>query len=59
MVISLRYSYEKEPPSPNRRIGMAKDLLRETLDRLENGKVADIGFAEDAIKRVRTDRMEL
>ncbi len=34
---------------------MAKKMLREPLDRLENGKPADLGFAEDALRRTRTD----
>ena len=34
---------------------MAKKMLRELLDRLESGKPADLGFAEDALRRTRTD----
>jgi hypothetical protein len=35
---------------------VAKKLLREPLDRLESNKPTDLGFAEDAIRRIRTDR---
>jgi hypothetical protein len=35
---------------------MAKKMLREPLDRLESNKPTDLGFAEDAIRRIRTDR---
>lgn len=56
LVVTLRYAYEGKPPK--KRTGMAKALLGEALARLEKGKPADLGFAEDAIKRVRTDRMQ-
>ena len=34
---------------------MAKKMLREPLECLENGKPADLGFAEDSVRRTRTD----
>ncbi|ABG04861.1 hypothetical protein Rxyl_1914 [Rubrobacter xylanophilus DSM 9941] len=58
LVVTLRYAYEGRPPSRAKRTGMAKALLSEALDRLEKGKPADLGFAEDAVRRVRTDTME-
>lgn len=58
VTISLRYSYKGRPPSLKRRAGMAKALLGEALDRLENGKPVDLGFAEDAVRRVRANKME-
>lgn len=58
LLISLRYSYEGTLPAHRKRIGMAQVMLREVLDRLEGGEVADLGFSEDARRRVRTDRME-
>jgi hypothetical protein len=58
VTVSLRYSYEGRPPSLKKRAGMAKALLSEALDRLETGKPVDLGFAEDAVRRVRTDTME-
>ena len=30
-------------------------MLRESLDRLESGKLNDLGFAEHAVRRIRTD----
>jgi hypothetical protein len=30
-------------------------MLRESLERLESGKPADLGFAENAVRRIRTD----
>ncbi len=59
VVVALRYSYEKKPPSPKKRLCMAKAMLRETLDRLERGEPAQVGFSEDVQRRVRTDWMEL
>ncbi len=58
LTVALRYSYEGKTPSPKKRVGMAKAMLRQTLERLEGG-VADVGFSEDALRRVRTDRMEV
>ncbi len=55
LTLTLRYSYEGRAPSFGKRIEMAKKMLREPLDRLENDKPADLGFAEDALKRMRTD----
>ncbi|MEW6635720.1 MAG: hypothetical protein AB1425_02780 [Actinomycetota bacterium] len=40
-----------------KRSGMAKALLAEALDHLEKGQPVDLGFAEDAVRRVRTDKM--
>jgi hypothetical protein len=56
--ITLQYAYEGRPPALKRRTNMAKALLAETLDRLEKGKPADLGFSEDAIRRVRTGTLE-
>ncbi len=58
LVVTLRYAYEGKPPSLRKRAELAKDLLREALDRLEKGKPTDLGFAEDAQRRVRPDKME-
>jgi hypothetical protein len=55
LTLTLRYSYEGRPPSFGKRVEMAKKMLREPLDRLENGNPADLGFAEDAVRRMRTD----
>lgn len=52
-VIPVRYSYGKNPPSRGKRVEMAKVMLGEALDRLEKYKPADLGFAEDAVRRVR------
>ena len=57
-MVTLRYAYEGRPPSSKKRVGMAKALLGEALERLEKGKPVDLGFAEDARKRVRTDKLE-
>jgi len=35
---------------------MAKKMLRESLAHLESNKPTDLGFAEDAVRRIRTDR---
>ncbi len=37
---------------------MAKAVLGDALDRLEKGKPVDLGFSEDAHRRVRSDKME-
>lgn len=58
LVLTLRYAYEGRPPSSRKRTRMAKALLGEALERLEKGNPVDLGFAEDARQRVRTDRME-
>ena len=58
MVVTLRYAYEGKPPPLRKRAEMAKALLGEALDRLEEGKTVDLGFAEDARRRVRTDKLE-
>lgn len=54
----MRYAYEGRPPSSKKRAEMAKVVLTEALDRMERGKPVDLGFAEDAVRRVRTDTME-
>ena len=36
---------------------MAKKMLREPLECLESGKPTDLGFAEDAVRRIRTDHI--
>ncbi len=59
LVVALRYSYEGRPPSSRKRAGMAKAILGEALERLEEGTPVDLGFAEDAQRRVRTDKMEV
>lgn len=58
LLISLRYFYEGRLPARGKRIEMAKAMLREALDRLEGGEVTELGFSENAQRRVRTDRME-
>ena len=55
LTLTLRYSYEGRPPSFGKRIEMARKMLREPLARLESGKPVDLGFAEDALRRIRTD----
>lgn len=57
-VVTLRCAYKDKPPSLKRRTEMAASLLREVLDRLETDKPVDLGFAEDARRRVRTDKMQ-
>ncbi len=56
--IALHYSYEGRPPSSRKRAEMARGVLREALERLGEGEPVDLGFAEDAARRVRTDAME-
>ncbi len=58
LIVTLRYAYQGSPPPLRKRAGMAKALLGEALDRLEEGKLVDLGFAENAAMRVRTDTME-
>lgn len=58
LLISVRYSYGKNPPSRGERVKMTKAMLEEALDRLERGRPTDLGFAEDAVRRVRTDQLE-
>jgi len=31
-------------------------MLRDPLDRLESGEPTDLGFAENAVRRIRTDQ---
>lgn len=57
-VVTLRYGYKDKPPSLKRRTEMATNLLREVLERLETSRPVDLGFAEDARRRVRTDKMQ-
>ena len=57
-IVTLRYVYKDKPPSLKRRTEMATSLLREVLDRLEADKPVDLGFAEDARRRVRTNKMQ-
>jgi hypothetical protein len=59
LIIAVRYSYEGRPPSFKKRIEMAKAMLREAVDRLEDGDPVDVGFSEDSSRRIRTDRMEV
>jgi hypothetical protein len=35
---------------------VVKKMLREPLVRLENNKPTDLGFAENAVRRIRTDQ---
>ncbi len=58
MVVAVRYSFEGRPPSLRKRSEMAKTVLYDALDRLEKGKLVDLGFSEDVRRRVRTDKME-
>jgi hypothetical protein len=58
LIVTLRYTYQGSPPPLRKRAGMAKALLGEALDRLEEGTPVDLGFAEDAARRVRTDKLE-
>jgi hypothetical protein len=58
LLIAVRYSYEGKPATLKQRTVMAKALLREALNRLEEGKPMDLGFSEDAVRRVRTDTIE-
>ena len=57
LIIAVRYSYEGRPPSSKRRIEMAKAMLGEAVDRLQDSSSVDVGFSEDSPKRIRTDRM--
>jgi hypothetical protein len=58
LIIAVRYSYEGRPPSFKKRVEMTKAMLREAVDRLQDGNSVDAGFSEDSPWRVRTDRME-
>ncbi len=58
MIVAVRYSFEGRPPSLRKRTEMAKTVLGDALDRLEKGKPVDLGFSEDAHRRVRTDKMK-
>lgn len=58
--VAVRYAYEGKPPSRKERVALARAVLGEALKRLEkSSEVADVGFQEDAMRRVRTDRMEV
>jgi hypothetical protein len=59
LIIAVRYSYEGRPPSSKKRIEMAKAMLGEAVDRLQDGNSVDIAFSEDSSRRIRTDRMEV
>ncbi len=56
--VTLRYAYEASPPPRKERISLAKTMPDEVLARLEDGDLADTGFSEDAVRRVRTDQMD-
>ena len=58
LVLTPRYAYEGRPPFPSTRAGIAKALFGEALERLEEGTPVDLGFAEDAHRRVRIDKLE-
>ena len=55
LTLTLRYSYEDRPPSFGKRIEVARKMLRESLDHLESNKLTDLGFAENAVRHIRTD----
>ena len=55
LIIAVRYSYEGRPPSSKKHIEMAKAILREDVDRLQDSNSMDIGFSEDSLRRIRTD----
>ena len=55
LIIAVRYSYEGRPPSSKKHIEMAKAILREDVDRLQDSNSMDIGFSEDPLRRIRTD----
>jgi hypothetical protein len=38
---------------------MARAMLREAVDHLQDGNSVDVAFSEDSQRRVRTDRMEV
>jgi hypothetical protein len=58
-IIAVRYSYEGRTPSFKKRIEMAKAMLREAVDRLQDGDPVDVAFSEDSSRRILTDRMEV
>lgn len=58
VAVAVQYYFEGRPPSLRKRTEMVKAVLRDALDRLEKGKPVDLGFSEDAHRRVRTDKME-
>jgi hypothetical protein len=58
LIIAVRYSYEGRSPSFKKRTEMAKAMLREAVDRLQDGDPVDVGFNEYSPRRIRTDRME-
>ena len=58
LTIAVRYSYKDRPATPKQQVAMTRKMLRETLARLEEGRPADLGFTEDAVRHVRTNRME-
>ena len=58
LIIAVRYPYEGRPPSHKQRAEMAKAMLHEAVERLQDGNSVDVGFSEDSQRRVRTDRME-
>lgn len=61
LIIAVRYSYDaaaRKPPKRKGRIEMTRALLREALGRLKSGEAVDVGFSEDVLRRVRTDRLQ-
>jgi len=58
LLASVRYSYEVRPASPRQRTKIARSMMCEALDRLDGGEGVALGFGEDAVRRVRTDRMQ-
>jgi hypothetical protein len=59
LIVAVRYSYEGKVPSFKKRAEMARAMLREAAERLESGEHVDIGFSQDSVRCVRTDRMEV
>ncbi len=58
LIIAVRYSYEGKVPSYKKRAEMARAMLCEAAERLESGERVEIGFSEDSVRCIRTDRME-
>ena len=58
LIIAVRYSYEGKVPSYKKRAEMARAMLCEAAERLESGEHVEIGFSEDSVRCICTDRME-
>ncbi len=59
--LSVRFSYTGQLPSLPKRASMARDLLRQALDRLERYEPSEAwtGFREGAHERLRADDFDL